>query len=68
MSFLQQKDCRPTNIPLPVSVKLMVGQPVLGPITIAYLSNSLSPVYCWAYQLMVGQAVDIAYSVVYSAG
>ena len=35
---------------------------------IAYLSNSLSQVYYKAYQLMVDQAVDLAYSAAYSGG
>ena len=46
----------------------MAGLPVLGLIMVAYLPNSLSLVYYWAYQLMVDQAVDLAYLVVYSVG
>ena len=62
------KYCRPTILPLPVSLKLTVGLPVLRFIMIAYLSNSLSLVYDWGYQLMVDQAVDLAYSIAYSVG
>ena len=35
---------------------------------IAYLPNSLSLVYHSASQLMVDQAVDLAYSVAYAVG
>ena len=68
MIFLLQKYCKPTSLPLPVSLKFMVDLPVLGSIMIAYLPNSLSLVYYWAFQFMVDQVVDLTYFVVYSAG
>ena len=61
--FFAAKYCKPTSLPLPVSLKLTVGLLVLGPIKIAYFPNSLSLVYYWAYKLMVDQGVDLAFSV-----
>ena len=56
------------NLLLLVSLKLTVGLPLLEPIMIAFLPNSLILVYYWPYQLMVDQAVDFANSLAYSIG